>query len=122
MHRTMNARFRKLKEPKSVAEMSAVECEQLSDAAHHLDGEEHPDLDAFLRDGDAFPEYFAVLRDGEHLYDAWLFSSDDGSLYERGTPDRAPYRVVQGKIELDGSSTLEALVAELQEAYDRRYS
>jgi hypothetical protein len=117
----MSVRFRKLKEPKTASELSPVECSQLADAAHHLDGEEHPDLDVFLHEGDAHPEYFAVYEDGRHLFDAWLFSSDDGSFYERGSTKRAPYRVIQGGIERDGAAESSKLRAELQAAYGRRY-
>jgi hypothetical protein len=115
-------RFRKLKEPKTAATLSPVERAQLADAAHHLDGEEHPDLDLFIRDGDAFPEYFAVFEGERHVFDAWLFSSDDGSFYEKRSAKRAPYRVIQGRVEQDGAHAPSALQEELQAAYDRRYT
>jgi hypothetical protein len=119
----MKLEFIHLLTPTSPAKLTKVQREQLRIAARQWDGEEHKDLAALLANEDAAPELHRVDRENAPLFDAWIFATDDASLFLHGTSKLAPYGFIQGDVERDEDSKAEPdeeLAEALQEAYDAR--
>lgn len=92
----MSARFVDRREVRSIDELSPVEREQLRLAGLAYDGEELAPEARLAGDGPddeegSFLGYCHLWRvvDGDrHLFDAWFYMVDSGSIYRAGTTER----------------------------------
>jgi hypothetical protein len=108
--------------PRSPVELAGHELAQLRAAAQRWDGQARRDLTELFAGGEAEPELWDVLRDGRPVWNAWLFHSDDGSLFEPGSAELAPVRVVHGGVApLREDQVNTALLRAVQQAYDARF-
>lgn len=91
----MHLRFVDPREIGSLADLSAVQIEQLRAAGKAYDGEDLP-AEARLAGDAPFEtegsflgscQLWRVVRGDEHVYDAWLYMVDSGSFFRAGTTE-----------------------------------
>jgi hypothetical protein len=117
----MEFQFKLRMTPRSPAELGAHEQAQLRAAALRWDGQARRDLTELFASGDAEPELWDVLRDGRRVYDAWLFHSEDGCLFEPGTAELAPVHVIHGDVSAVREQVNTGMLRAVQRAFDARF-
>jgi hypothetical protein len=89
--RPMALRFAHRFEPTSADQLTALQKRQLREAGRRYDGQLLPAGDRFENDDEEsvlqFLEVWQVEDDGKHVYDAYFYMADSGTLFRRGTLD-----------------------------------
>jgi hypothetical protein len=89
----MSARFVEKRIINAIEELNPVEREQLQVAGKFYDGDDRPVEDRLAggvdeNDGSLFDtELWKVVDGDRHLYDAWLYMGDSGTIFRAGTTD-----------------------------------
>ncbi|MCC6559402.1 MAG: hypothetical protein IT372_41300 [Polyangiaceae bacterium] len=104
----MAARFVDKQEVRSVAQLSKLQAEQLRLAGKAYDGEDLP-VEARLAGDEpeheegsflGFCNLYKVVDGDRHLYDAWIYMVDSGTIFRAGTTEKVA-EIIQFGLECD---------------------
>ena len=61
---------------------------------------------------------YEIFEDGQRVYDAWIFSSNDGSFFGAGQKELAPFELANGVVQARSEGTEVERRDALQQGYD----
>jgi hypothetical protein len=130
----MALRFLNPRQPRSIDEMSPLQQEQLRVAGKRYDGSDlpaaerlSPEREVGPDEGDeggsflGFLEIWDVEEDGVPRYEAYLYMSDSGTVFRRGTTEIVAERI-QVYFQADGSAALGDALLEAYRAAQKEFS